>query len=541
MVGTIITTIIIAVIVIAVVVWLLNWLYERSTSEQAFVRTGFGGEKVVISGGAFVLPIIHEVTPVSFNLARLEVSAEQENALVTKDRMRMDVSAEFFLRVDQTKQAVASAATTLGKMTSDPERLSAFFEGEFIGAMRAVAARMTMEEVHDDRAGFIVQVRELADKAIAQNGLELRSVAVRSLDQTDLSHFNPANRFDAEGLTNLIGIVEERRKLRNEIEQQSVVAIRERNLEAERETLALDRESQLAKLAQEQEVELKKAEQRALITETQARQEAAANKAKINAEAETEAEKISKRKSTDETELLAREETERARIAAERKTDETRIGREENLRRLEIERQKSIELLELESKIEVLEKAAVEANTRISTGEKLAKAVKAEEGVTTTKEVEKANRDSQVAKIVAVKDSETEKLLATVRAEALRLQHEAENILSEEARTGLLREKLLERIEGIVRETVKPMEKIDGIKIVHLGGEGLGSKGETRSPTDEVMDSVLRYRVQAPLIDELLKDAGVEGANITKSGDIFRSAKDAKSLGLGEKKDEDSS
>jgi len=541
MAGTIITSIIIAVIVIAIIVWLLNWLYERSTSEQAFVRTGLGGEKVIISGGAFVLPIIHEVTPVSFNLARLEVSAERENALVTNDRIRMDVSAEFFLRVDQTKEAVASAATTLGKMTADPERLSAFFEGEFIGAMRAVAALMTMEEIHDDRAGFIVHVRELADKAIARNGLELRSVAIRSLDQTDLSHFNPANRFDAEGLTNLIGIVEERRKLRNEIEQQSVVAIRERNLEAERETLALDRESQLARLTQEQEVELKRAEQRALIAETQARQEAAANKAKIDAEAETEAEKISKRKTIDETELKAREETERARIAAERKTDETRIEREENLRRLEIARQKSVELLELESKIEVLEKAAEEANSRITTGDKLAKAVKAEENVTTTKEMEKASRDSQVAKIIAEKDSETEKLLASVRAEALRLQHEAENILSEEARTGILREKLLERIEGIVRETVKPMEKIDGIKIVHLGGDGVGSKGESRSPTDEVMDSVLRYRVQAPLIDELLKDAGVEGVNIAKSGDIFRSAKDAKSLGLGENKDKDPS
>ena len=62
-----------------------------------------------------------------------------------------------------------------------------------------------------------------------------------------LLYFNPANRFDAEGLTALIRVVEDRRKLRNEIEQQSVVSIRERNLEAERETLALDRESELAR------------------------------------------------------------------------------------------------------------------------------------------------------------------------------------------------------------------------------------------------------------------------------------------------------
>ena len=65
---------------------------------------------------------------------------------------------------------------------------------------------------------------------------------------------------------------------------------------------------------------------------------------------------------------------------------------------------------------------------------------------------------------------------------------------------------------------------------MQLGGAGIGEGGAARSPTDEVMDSVLRYRVQAPMIEELLKDVGVDGASLTRSGDIFRSAKDAKSL-----------
>ena len=35
----------------------LRWLYRRSTKETAFVRTGFLGEKVVVNGGAFVIPV----------------------------------------------------------------------------------------------------------------------------------------------------------------------------------------------------------------------------------------------------------------------------------------------------------------------------------------------------------------------------------------------------------------------------------------------------------------------------------------------------
>lgn len=529
MAGSIITALILLLVAIVIVVWLFNWLFHRSTSDRAFVRTGLGGEKVVISGGTFVLPIIHEVTPVYFNLSRLEVSAEKDDALITNDRVRMDARAEFFLRVAQTPEAVSAAATTLGNIISDPEQLSAFFEGEFLGAMRTIAANMSMEDIHDNRAAFVEQVKELAGAALAKNGLELRSVAIRQLDQTSLEHFNPANRFDAEGLTTLIRIVEDRRKLRNEIEQQSVVSIRERNLEAERETLALDRESELARLAQEQEIELRRAEQAAQIAETRAKQEASAEQARIEAEKTTQSDKIAMRREIDAAELTAQQETERARIEAEKQTDRIRVEREETLRSLEIARQQTVELQELEAKITVLKKAADEAKVRIDVGDQLAKAVQSEEAVKTSREVEGAAREAQVARIVAEKDSETQRLLATVSAEAERLRNEAENLLTDDARAGRLRAQLIERLESIVRETVKPMEKIDSIKVVHLGGAGIGDGGE-RSPTDEVMDSVLRYRVQAPMIEELLKDVGVDGSSLTKSGDIFRAAKDAKSL-----------
>ena len=64
LIGTLILWLIIAIIVIVVVVYVVNWLYHRSSSEVSFVRTGFLGERVVINGGAFVLPFIHDFTPV---------------------------------------------------------------------------------------------------------------------------------------------------------------------------------------------------------------------------------------------------------------------------------------------------------------------------------------------------------------------------------------------------------------------------------------------------------------------------------------------
>ncbi len=72
----IIAIIVLLAIVVAVVVYLLHWLYRHSSKDLSFVRTGWGGEKVVMGGGAFVLPIVHDVAEVSMNTLRQREHAD---------------------------------------------------------------------------------------------------------------------------------------------------------------------------------------------------------------------------------------------------------------------------------------------------------------------------------------------------------------------------------------------------------------------------------------------------------------------------------
>ena len=144
-------------IVVAIGVWLMHWLYLRSSKERAFVRTGLGGQKVVLDGGAFVLPIVHEVIPVNMNTLRLEVSRGRDKALITKDRMRVDVIAEFYVRVAAQPDAVAAAAQTLGLRTMEPAQLRELVEGKFIDALRTAAAEMTMEDMHEKRGLYCLE------------------------------------------------------------------------------------------------------------------------------------------------------------------------------------------------------------------------------------------------------------------------------------------------------------------------------------------------------------------------------------------------
>ena len=328
----IIAVIILAAIVIAVLAYLLHWLYRRSTKDVSFVRTGLGGEKIIMGGGAFILPIVHDLTEVSMNTLRLQVTRAREKALITKDRMRIELEVEFYVRVVPNPAEVATAARTLGRRTMDPEKLRELVQGRFVDAMGTVAASMTLEEMHEHRDRFIAGVKAEVVKDLGQNGLELEAVSLVSLDQADMKLFNPANAFDAEGLTRLTQEIELRKKKRNDIEQDTMIAIRNKNLEAEKLSLEISKESEYARLAQESEIARRRAQQGA----------------------EVERERAARERDIEAARIQEREEVERTRIAMERQLEE-----------LEIKRIEARELAEQAREIAIAEKS--QERSRIQT------------------------------------------------------------------------------------------------------------------------------------------------------------------------------
>ena len=92
-------------------------LYVRAPKDVAFVRTGLGGQRVIKDGGALKLPVLHDITWVNLRTLRLEVSRQREGAMLTFDRMRVDIGVEFYMRVKPDKESIALAAQTLGERT----------------------------------------------------------------------------------------------------------------------------------------------------------------------------------------------------------------------------------------------------------------------------------------------------------------------------------------------------------------------------------------------------------------------------------------
>ena len=536
--GNFLLALIVVAIVVAVLVWLLHWLYLRSSKERAFVRTGMGGQKVVLDGGAFVLPIVHDVIPVNMNTLRLEVMRGRDKALITKDRMRVDVIAEFYVRVAAHPDAVAAAAQTLGLRTMEPEQLKELVEGKFVDALRTAAAEMSMEELHEKRGAFIKRVRESVAEDLTMNGLELEAASLTQLDQTGMEYFNPSNAFDAEGLTRLTEQIEHRKKQRNDVEQDTLIAIRNKNLEAEKLGLDIDRESEYARLSQQREVEIARARQRAEVSTERAQREQAAEGAQIQ----------------------AKQIIDEARIRSEQSIEQERIGKERAIQSSEIERRMAVELAEQQRAIAVARESEAQSVAQAAADTARATAVAAEEKVFTAREVEMAERKKTIDLIGARQEAEREalrlttaahaemqastdrgtairaqaeaeadadkiksmamRLRAEIEAEGLQLMNAAHNMLTPEARMSALRMRLVEKAEGIIRESVKPMERIEGIKILHVdglggsgggGGDGMNGNGNF---ADGIVNSALRFRAQAPLVDQLLREIGIEGGDI---------------------------
>src|SRR5207344_1463943 len=60
-------------------------LYRRSEKDRAYVRTGFGGQKVVLDGGALVLPVFHSIAFVNLQTLRLDVRRDNAEAMRSEE------------------------------------------------------------------------------------------------------------------------------------------------------------------------------------------------------------------------------------------------------------------------------------------------------------------------------------------------------------------------------------------------------------------------------------------------------------------------
>lgn len=505
--------IVVAIIVLVVGILFLNRFYKKGSREVALIRTGFGGQRIVMERGCIALPIVHRISEVNMKTMRLEIERKGERSIITNDRLRVDAAAEFYVRVNPADEGVTTAAQALAGKSFRASDLAETLEGKLVDAMLSVAARYTMDELQDRRGEYVREVSEALSPTLALNGLLLENVALTRLDQTPFSALDENNAFNAVGMRRLSEIIATSRKARAAIDSEADVAVRQSQLEATKRKYIIDQESELAHQSQQQEIESRRAESQAEIAEQQS---------------------------------LAERRREAARISRDKSVKEAEIARDREVRRLEVESEMNTQTARHEREVALAAKRIDEAKARAAAFLEEAKKVSAEAGVETAKVIAEAERQKNLALIRATEEaevddtrvaSETGTIMAMAKAKAeatdiastakriemlaeaegKRALVEADNNQSEQLMRLKLDMARIKALPEVVSRMTKPAEKIDSIRINHISGmdgssgkgKGKGGKGSDGAPINQVVDSVLSMALQLPAIRKLGEDIGM--------------------------------
>jgi uncharacterized membrane protein YqiK len=367
-----------------VIITAITNVYRKTSADQAFVRTGMGGPKVIMDGGTFVLPVVHRVLEVNLRTMKLAVNPRGRNALITRDNLRSDVLAQFYIRVQADHGHILNAARSLGENSVNAENVEALVSEKLVSALRAIASQMDLFEIHTKRDEFAERVKDHVKSDLEANGLLLESVTISELDQTDPSELSDDNVFDAQGKKKITEITTAAIVERNRLDRDAERMKREKDVQTRQQVLELER--------QQAEAEANQATEIAIV-------------------------RANKERESQEAQIKQNQAVETAKIIQDRAIQAASIERDQSLKTAGVERDQAVQVAERQKEIAVAQQEAQRAIAEQGALQAKAERERAAQEVTTVEQLAQADREAQ-KQVIGAK--------ATIEQEKIRRQTEAE-------------------------------------------------------------------------------------------------------------------
>jgi uncharacterized membrane protein YqiK len=570
--------IVLALVVLLTIFTVMSRFYRRCGADEALVRTGSGGNRVVIGGGVVVYPILHQLLRVSLRSVKLSVERSGKNALVTADKIKANVTTELYIKVEPLGDDVLAAARSFGERNLDEHAIADLIEGKLTDALRSVAANQTFMALHANRKQFAERIQEVLAEELKKNGLTLENVSITAFAMVPVKDLDPQDVFDAEGLRAITDSVQTNREMTNRIQREKDNQIQAQNVTARKRQLEMEQDQKQAEADQARKVAEYSAMQaaetaKAVFVQDQSRDLAELDKHRAVETARLEQEKAvavalaSKQRAEREAQIEAEKGQQAAEIAKQRVIEAANIEKDKTVQAAEIDRQKAIEaaVIDKEKTVEVARIAkqiAITQNEEQEARAAAAKALaladeeKAKQSIITAEttanaerqkitqvmqaqaeaEVKRARAEAAAAQqrieaeakaVAAEKEAEATVLLANaaaqrgeVDAQVRRKLLDAENAIS--ARV-VLRDMVLKALDiapEVARELMAPAKAITEIKVLQTGMGGSGvTNGNGGPPALGAMSPVLKTILDAgaayPLMRELMSFAQVDKTKLS--------------------------
>ncbi|MXZ00802.1 hypothetical protein F4Y93_09220, partial [Candidatus Poribacteria bacterium] len=318
------------------------------------------------------------------------------------------------------------------------------------------------------------------------------------------------------------------------VQQEQVVQEREieKNLIVETQQIAQSKVVQLAeieqflvvqlqKIEQEQAIAVRDIEKQLMVEKAQIAQEEGVSLRDIERELLVQTERFAQEQQVQEREIEKNLVVETAQIDQMRLVELAEIAKMLSVEQSRIGQELRVALTDEDRKIDVASKQQV---TALAEKEKLvaeAERMGAEVNVTATEQVMEAEWQREVAVISAEAQAQpierlADAILAEARAKAQgeMAEYEARNVAEQRV---LVQEAILELIndaDDIIEQLMKPVEKIDSIKILDMGNND-GQGGINRSTMGRLANALLDTGAISPMLKELFNFADVDAQQVT--------------------------
>lgn len=528
--------------------------YRRCGADEAVVRTGAGGNKVVIGGGIMVYPILHQLQRVSLRSVKLSVERAGRMALVTADKIKANVSTELFIKVEPLAEDVLAAARSFGERNLDDHSIGDLIEGKLTDALRSVAANKTFMALHSERKEFAEAVQAALSEELKKNGLTLENVSITAFAMIPVTELDERDVFDADGLRAITESVQANREKTNQIQREKENAIQETNVRARMRQLELEQAKAFAEADQVRRVQEYAAEQmaetaKAIFIQEQSRDLAGYDKSRavetgrIQQEAAIAVAEAEKQRQERVAMIHVEKALQSAEIAKRREVEAAGIEKETVVQAAEIEREKTIEVARVAKSIAVVQSEEVQARASAAKSVALAEEEKARQSIITVEETSHAERERQkrvidaqaeadvrvalargeIARadaraLAAKKEGEAIETLAramltkqTAEADGRKKHIEAESAVAMKLVMRDLALKAIEMMPAVAHELMEPARHISEIKVLQTN-QGNGSNGSNvAGAASPILKTILEAGAAYPVMRELVGFAKDEG------------------------------
>lgn len=419
------------------IVAVISKLYVRANTDMALIRTGLGGLRIIKDGGTLYIPVIHSLTKVLLKTIKVGVERKDGDALITLDKLRADISAEFFVKVMPTDESITGAGRSFGSdMTV--ELIRKLIEDKLVNALRQVAATRTLEDLNSKRDEFMGEVRGILTEDLRANGLTLETATISRLDQTNPASLRDNNIFDSQGKRTISAITQSQLTERNRIERDNERLRAQTDVETRQQILQLEQQRAQADL-----------EQKTAIATIQAKQTQLTQQRALEAEQEVALSKVQQAQNLQLAQIQQAQMTKLAQTEQDRLIAEAQIQQEQGVRLAKIAQTQRIEIADQDRSRVVAEAERAKAVAETERARAVAEQTKANQAILFLEVEAKANRDKTQRTIEAealagqklieaqraadasayklCKDAEAQKVVASAMAEATLLRAQADS------------------------------------------------------------------------------------------------------------------